>query len=553
MTITRSSKAVLATFLLAASVAPALTAGEPGITLSHVHLDAWQPDFLAPNASYGYDVALEGRFAAVSSSSPSLVVTYEQVDGLWTEGQVLTSPTGPDDLFGSALDLEGGRLFVGAARDDVLAENSGALHIYERIDEVWTLVQTLRDDTPTVDGLLGTDAIASGEWLGVSAPQDDVQGTIHMFARIGGVYERVDVLSNPWVWVFGYDFHLRARPGEQTVDVFVGDFNSDVIAQNGGIVWPYVVALDGTTSYGPLISSDVQPGDYFGSHMAFDGEQLFVSATQDDDVAPDAGAVYVFDVDLEGLTPTIDEAYKILPTDAAAGERFGMQVLLEDGLLAIRGRGMYAQEDPAYFNLYLPAIFGNGWNLDDRMMAADWQENDVFGADVDMDAGRLLVGASSKHGYAHRIGGAYMFSTLAKTEMSGFSPSPYLAQTETYGEGKPGQMGVPVLSATSAAVPGQILVVGLTNVPIGAAPVLFWGPNPANLPFDGGMLLVANPIVTTLPVVGQFGQVGIGGTVPDDLALCGVSVHLQAMFVDEGAAGAHQTAQTNGLKVTVGY
>lgn len=544
-----STSPIVATFLLAAAAA----AGDPGITPSHVHLPVWQPDSLGDFALFGHDVAIEGHHAAVAANEPDMVVTYEQIGGLWTEGQVLTGAVDDADDFGSAVDLHGERLFVGAYSDDTLGPDTGAVHVFERSDGAWTLVQTLHADAPSPGSFFGASVVADGEWLGVGATQDEPSGSIHVFRDEGQGYELVDVLTNGFVELFGHRFTLRARPGGATVDVIAGDTWSDVITEDGGAVWPFVVTPGNTILYGPLFPSDLDAGDRFGRGVAFDGEQLFVSSPWDDDVASDAGAVYVFDIDWDGVVPTFHEVAKLTPPSGETYELYGYRLAVADNRLAVSGRISIGAQEPNYVDVYRPAIFGSGWDHDDRLFGVEWEQGEAFGHALAIDAGRVLVGAHNKKGQGVARGAAYMFSTAPKFEIAGHSPSPYLTQKETYGEGKAGTLGVPVMSSKTPAVPGQTLVVGVSNLIEGSTPVLFWGAQRAALPFDGGMLLVANPTVVMLSTVGAFGQVGIGGTVPDDLALCGLEIHMQAMFVDPGADGPHQTAQTNGLTLTVGY
>lgn len=545
---TLRSSTALAALLLAASA----VANDP--TPSHVHLPAWQPGNLPDGARFGVDVALEGSLAAVSSSAPDVVMTYEQVDGIWSQVQPIASPIGGDDSFGDEVVMHDGRLFVSAPWDGVFLFGAGAVHVYEQIGGAWTHVQSLRDDTPVVGGFFGTKIAADGDWLAIGSPNDDPDhGSIHVYRHVDGGYERVHVITNGFSTSFGLDFTLRAREDGDTVDLFVGDRLTGVIEQLGGAIWPYVVTDDQTVSYGPIIPAGLEPFESFGDSPAFDGEQLFVGARGRDGEAISSGAVYVFNVDLDTPVPTITERFTLTPPAPTDWTWYGRTVLRSGDQLAITGNANGHSDDIGFVDLYRKDIFGDGWTLDDRLVAAGTQAGDHFGQGVALDGHQVLVSAFGEEGDAAGDGAAYMFSTLPKAPMSGLAPTPYLAQGEAYGDGKPGSMGVPVLAANQLAVPGQKLVVGVDNLPEGSMPLLFWGLGGADIPFDGGSLLVADPTVIVLPPVGLFGQVGVGGDVPDDLALAGLAIHMQVMFVDPGAAGAHQTAQTNGLRLVIGH
>ena len=127
------------------------------------------------------------------------------------------------------------------------------------------------------------------------------------------------------------------------------------------------------------------------------------------------------------------------------------------------------------------------------------------------------------------------------------------ASNATYGTGKAGTNGVPVLSALDLPVVGQNTAIRVTKALPGALSTLFIGLQSANLPFDDGALLVNNPIVIGIPVpFDASGGLTLGGAIPNDPTFCGLTLYHQVMFVDPGGTGFYQTAQTNGLRRTYG-
>ena len=62
-----------------------------------------------------------------------------------------------------------------------------------------------------------------------------------------------------------------------------------------GSVRHYVVTPGGASSSGPIRPAELEAYDGFGIAVAYDGDQLFVGATGDDDTGDGDGAVYVFD------------------------------------------------------------------------------------------------------------------------------------------------------------------------------------------------------------------------------------------------------------------
>lgn len=127
------------------------------------------------------------------------------------------------------------------------------------------------------------------------------------------------------------------------------------------------------------------------------------------------------------------------------------------------------------------------------------------------------------------------------------------AANAVYGAGKPGTNGVPTLAAVNLPLVGQLSSIQLGNALPGAIPTLILGLAPASLAFDGGTLLAAPTILLSIPVpVPASGTLTIQGSIPNDAALCGLTLYHQILFVDPGAAGFYHTAQTNGLARTFG-
>ena len=127
------------------------------------------------------------------------------------------------------------------------------------------------------------------------------------------------------------------------------------------------------------------------------------------------------------------------------------------------------------------------------------------------------------------------------------------AASAPYGAGKPGTVGVPTLSSTQLPVigVGGDLVVG-NGLPSAAPVILFVGFAAAALPFDGGTLLTVPVLTLNLPPLSPAGTLTLPFPLPADPSLCGVSTFMQVIFVDPGAGGFYQTAQTNGLQLTFG-
>jgi hypothetical protein len=90
-------------------------------------------------------------------------------------------------------------------------------------------------------------------------------------------------------------------------------------------------------------------------------------------------------------------------------------------------------------------------------------------------------------------------------------------------------------------------------VKFGLGPIyLLYGFAPTSVPFDGGTVLVLNAFVVLLPGVAPTNSLPLGFDLPADASFCGISIYMQALYVDPAASGNKHTAQTAGLHWVLG-
>jgi agmatine deiminase len=125
------------------------------------------------------------------------------------------------------------------------------------------------------------------------------------------------------------------------------------------------------------------------------------------------------------------------------------------------------------------------------------------------------------------------------------------AASINYGQGKPGQGGVPSLTATPPVL-GGICTLQLQNALPNSPCWLLLGDQPSATPFDGGTMLVA-AFTGDVPTTGPGGGFVAPIPLPDVTWLCGFSFYLQAWIPnDPGASGAGWAA-SQGLQLRFGH
>ena len=168
-------------------------------------------------------------------------------------------------------------------------------------------------------------------------------------------------------------------------------------------------SIDFTTStQTKIVASDGAADDYFGYSVAISGNYAIVGAYQDDDNGTDSGSAYIFNV------TTGAELHKLVPSDGAANDIFGISVAI-DGNYAIVGA---RQDDDKGTNSGSAYIFNvtTGAELH-KLTASDGVAGDNFGHSVAIDGNYAIVGARQDDDNGSNSGSAYIFNVTTGAEL----------------------------------------------------------------------------------------------------------------------------------------
>ncbi len=191
------------------------------------------------------------------------------------------------------------------------------------------------------------------------------------------------------------------------------------VASNQGAV--YVFSKSGSTwvQIRKLMATDGQPNSLFGASVAISGSYIAVGAPEDNQVAEDAGAAYLFRQQGTNLA-NWTQAQKVVANDGILEDEFGCSVSLNGNRLAVGSRySDVAGPIPTYFAnagaAYIFTVANNAWTQTYKRTANDPNINDHFGNSLSLTDNFLLVGAYGDDAAASNAGAAYVFSgaTLA--------------------------------------------------------------------------------------------------------------------------------------------
>ena len=309
---------------------------------------------------YGQAVSISGDTILIGAYSAggtgAAYVHYRDQDGADNWGQVkkiTPSDAISGDMAGYTAVVNGDTAVVGA-----LLHNSGAGAAY-----IYYRDQGGANNWGEVKKIMASDA-AAGEWFSVSMSLD------------------VDTL------VVGSDGYSTNKMG--AVYVFERD-------QGGTDNWGEVVKL---------VPDDVAAGDRFGEKVWVSGDTIMVGTPFDDDVATDAGAVYVFERN-EGGADNWGQVAKLTADNGANGDTFGYSLAL-DGDLAVIGAYEADEFGTNAGKAYVFQRNGMGtWNQISQITSSDIASGDRFGYFTALSGDTALLTALNAS-----LGSAYIFNSV---------------------------------------------------------------------------------------------------------------------------------------------
>lgn len=256
--------------------------------------------------NFGISVAIKGDTIVcgafgnsdLNQTEVGSAYVFRRINSLWLQQQELTASI-PATLarFGLSVAMNEDTIAVGADGDPELGFFSGAVYVYTFDGSNWIQQQKLHAQDPSESASFGFHIAMSGDTLVVGAPQDHVgnhtRGAAYVFTRgsHGWLQDRKLVAKDS----DAFDgFGLRVAVSEDTIAV--GSVNDHNAAPSGGAAYVYERnGQSGWSLHEKLFASDAAQNDAFGCAVAVSNNTVLVGALGKSDVAPNAGAAYVYE------------------------------------------------------------------------------------------------------------------------------------------------------------------------------------------------------------------------------------------------------------------
>ena len=328
--------------------------------------------------------------------------------------KLLASDTAAGDGFGRFVSIAGDVAVVGAFLDGDNGPNSGSAYVFRWNGTSWVQEQKLLASDGAADDVFGGCVSVSGGVAIVAAPYHDDNGSSSGSAYVFRYDPVQTICGQKWC----EEQKLLASDGA------AGDEFGHYVSVSGDVAVVGANVDDGKGSayvlrYDPaqticgqkwceeqkLLASDGAAGDFFGVSVSVSGGVAVVGANQHDDNGSDSGSAYVFRWNGSSWV----QGQKLLASDGAAGDGFGGSLSVS-GDVAIVGA---VHDDNAggtdAGSAYVFRWNGSSWVQEQKLLASDGAAGDVFGVSVSVSGGVAVVGAAYGDGTVADSGSAYVF------------------------------------------------------------------------------------------------------------------------------------------------
>ena len=490
------SHALLAVCLLGVVAPPVLPAAQavaapPDVTLVDagdvraLSSEKSTPFDLEANDFFGCSVATNGDLAVVGAEhgqkddtpaglDTGCAYTYVRLGSGWEyAGKLVAFDGAADDLFGAAVSIWGDTAIITAPQDDTgVGPDAGSAYIFIWTGATWSFQQKITAPLPAGPNTYFGRSVALCQDTVLVGAQDSggtILGGAYVFTRTGSAWSFQRKLEDPGVEIgdrFGDDVALYRDTA------VVGAWTDDDRGADAGAAYVFVRSGATWTKQAKVVAADGVSQDYFGAAVAVERDTLMVSARADEDMAPNAGAVYVY----SRIGTAWQQSQKIYDVDADAGDGFGSDISFSGTTALIAAVGAYDDQGKV-------CVFGRNtgsWSQYGEIFDTGGAADDRYGCSVSACGGRFVVGvdgddeADTNAGaawlmvpelghpsIARRLAGANRYLTAVKASQAS---NEYGAPTVVIatGENWPDALGG---STLAGAVRGPILLTKKTALP----------------------------------------------------------------------------------------
>lgn len=360
----------------------------------------------AANDLFGISIALDGDTTLIGAPGDDdyrgSVYVFTHIGSSWVQMQKLLASDGiAGDNFGCSISLEGDTAFVGASGDD---DSKGSAYVFTRSGTIWMQQQKLIATDGVAGDCFSANAVSlDGNTALIGACYDNVSGE---FSGSAYVFTRTDTTWTQQAKLIASDGAANGLFGcSVSLDgdiALIGAYGDE---EYNGSVYVFTRTESTWIELQKLTASDGEAYDMFGYSVSLSGDTAVISAHCDDYAGIGSGSAYVF-IRTES---TWIELQKLTASDGEEYQSFGCPVSLNDDTILI---GAHQDNDngDTSGSAYVFTKIGTTWKEQQKLLASDGSEGNVFGVFVSLDGDIALIGSAGDDDNGLISGSAYVFT-----------------------------------------------------------------------------------------------------------------------------------------------
>jgi len=339
-----------------------------------------------------------------------LMILSNGVFAITQDQKLVASDGAMDDLFGGAVKISGNYAVVGANQAKIDGELTGAAYVFEYDGNDW--IEKVKLIPPQASENFAASVGISGDRIIVGAPNaifgtQQFTGAAYIYERdVAGSWnlvQRIMASDNAFNDRFGTSVSID---GDQLV---VSAPQNDDIVNGSGSVYVFEFVNNTWLESQILLASDSLLNDHLGTSLDLQGNRLIMGAPGADDavLGANTGKVYVFEK--SGAIWSETQIFTA-GTDMAVGDRFGYSISLSGDRVLVGAPDNSddgTRSGSAYVFEYNPSTFI--WDSGEKFTASDAQAYDNFGFAVSIDGNKMLIGATGTDEIQSNSGSVYSY------------------------------------------------------------------------------------------------------------------------------------------------
>jgi hypothetical protein len=329
---------------------------------------------------FGWSISLDDDTLFVGSpyigSRGSAFIFERDGSGSWKQSGVLAGDNLlPDDAFAVSLAVEDDTVVIGAPGHDtvyIFTQNNAGN---------WVQSQKLTPPVGAAETAFGTKVDISDDRLVVAAPGTNTTYIYKQDAAQG--------------WQAESDLMIESSITDLSIDgerLLIGSAND---SQDGGAAYLYEFDAGSWTFVKKLTAAGGQADDQFGSQVALQGSEAFVSAYLENQPNNNNGAIYIFSE--KGGSWLLVQ--KIIADDPSSDQYFGIDLAVDSETMAV---GSFS-DSSAFGLVYRFNWNGTAWIQEDKIPAVGGE----FGYSIALQDGVMASGVPDANTFKGRV---YIYS-----------------------------------------------------------------------------------------------------------------------------------------------